>query len=698
MKNLHLILCFIFALGNANAALINDTPGDTLGDGTAAGASAPSDAASTFSMYDGFKYGDSMNWGDCFDDKTRPGVDVCIKYTPFGPVVYPTLTTEYSYNDPVALVEVVPDPWRSFLYKESMFDFSNRADDAILDRVGASSTIGSGYGNQKTAGGGKEFIGKHRYESHVWAISDWWRLNTSDKGKACFSLSCKNEDLTGCYLGVIKAMAKKARGIQQTAANINTGQISEGKGQGFENAETEEVVHENGEVQEPVRDDKGRKTGEYKTTREPGNYGGGGFIGKAAEVAMADSPIPGMSNAEMVMDGIALAKDPEGYVKGKAISIGTDYAMEMYEESALKDKIEAAKEGAVKQDSKPSSEVTPGVQGNKLPGDTAKGGVKQEEPKPLSNTGDSSTGKNYDSTGKDSSEVGNDTMSNAMGTNNAGNTQALDQIESRVAGAAADFGSGAFTQAVSYIDRVVYFNTVELMIQMIARVMPVYIYPVYMTEYHEKASADGGFFFAPLFQKFAQMGAGLVMPIFCMSSTLGMGVDAVGVMFVGEGFSILDKLGPVGAFIKGRCVGSWGPLEPRVTMLGTGDPFVAAGLASVRSLNIAQSVTGSMFNQTINNKPYSELKFNLDWPHQSNCYSISGPDGLSRAWTTPLGGALDSVTSAVKSGDMTAIAKSATNATVAPVKKQGGYIFTYWMHRRCQYKWACKEWHGHTGI
>jgi hypothetical protein len=678
----------------------------------------------SFSLYEKFKYSNSMNWSDCFNFKITPGIDFCPGGFIYPP--YPTLTLNYSYNDVVAMVEVVPDPWRSYLYKESLYNFNSKADDGIASKIGVSPTIGAGYTGQGK-GSATEQVQQHKLETHVWAVGDLWRLKTSDKVKSCLSLTCKNEDYTGCILSVVKTVVKAGEGISDTIASVNSNQSASGKGQGIQNGENGQVTYENGEVYEERnvyggKDDSRIVGKEYVQVREAGNYGDSTF-GKLATVATSESVIPGMTNAEIFQESVAVAKNPTGYIVGKAVSAGSSAIG-----SAISSGIDSATEGA-------KSFIGTG-NASPLPKSTTKGGKVEQEgnydvlinkktsnnPFYYSDSGDdlkpgdtystsaiSVTGKevfitgkvnedgsvtetvHFDDDYKSSSESGNDVSNTAMGNNSSGNQSATKQIMGGVA-------NNGMNKMIEIIDRVTYFNVVELTMQMIATVLPISIHPIYMSERHGKASSDGGFFWSSIFQTFADKGAGLVMPLFCMSKMLSMSIDGVASMLVSADFNILGKLGGIGSFIENRCVGSWGPLEPRVTLIGAGDPFVAAGLASVRGLNVAQNTTGSMFNQTINNTPFSQLKFNLDWPHQSSCYGFQGFSGLSRGWTTPLGGAIDNVSSAVQSGDMSKIGSTAFDTAVSPARKQGGYVFTYWRSRKCKYLWACDIWKGDTGL
>jgi len=656
----------------------------------------------SLSVYEEFKFEDSMNWGDCFDFNIGPGFDVC----PPDPI-YPklTLTIEYEYMDPVAMVEVVPDPWRSFLYKESFYDFSGKAESSIASGLGVSPTIGSGFSNRK-ATSGKEFIGSQKMETHVWAVSDWWRLKTSDQASSCASLTCKNKDYTGCLQSIKQTLSSISSDTMDTIASINSDQSAEGKGQGVKNGENGDVAYEDGSVYEEqevthtTRHGDGSYTEsvvgtEYVQTREPGNYGVDG-MGQMAEVAMDDSPIPGMSNVEALSTGLSAARDikengVKEYVAGAAISVAGSQMGAAWESSETKASLDAGMGAASEQagewgnEFKNSFSSTEG-EAEPLPESTKTGGEVKSEPAPLEST----------SSGSSSSQAGNDVSDNAMGNNSQGNQDARSQMQQATGMAAGATGDMGLQQAYAMIDRVVYFNVIEQMMQMIATVSPVMVHPVYMSERHDKAASDGGFFWSPIFKKFADMGAGMIMPIFCMSKTGGMALDAIANVF---NFDIpSDILGPISDFINGRCAGSWGPLEPRVNLLGTGDAMVAAGLASVRGLNIAQNITGDMYNKTINNTPFNELKFNLDWPHQSGCYGFQGASGLSRGWTTPLGGALENVVTKVQSGQGLDGVADLASGTVGKATSQGGYVFTYWRKRKCRYLIACSEWRGDTGL
>lgn len=616
-------------------------------------------------VFQDFDYGTSMNWSDCISINIYPGMDMC----PAFPSPYPSLTTVFNYQDPVAMAEVVPDPWQSFLYKESFFDFSSKNVEKTVTGAGAVSTMGAGYGNQKKASGGKEFIGKHRYDTHIWAVSDIWRLKTSNFLLSCFSLTCKTEDW-GCK-GVLNSSTEMGADTENMIQSMNNNESADGKGQGYEDSNGD-VRYEDGSVYSENTDMDGNPTGGYHESRPAGNYGAGGNFASAGTQA-GGSGVPGQSSAISSAGGFDYSSVASG-----AAGIGTSMAT-----SAITNKFGGAVGSAVGTGaSAAGSYGNFAGNGQSLPSSTTKG-ISPSEPSALNTAGSSS------------SMAGNQVSDNAMGNNNPGNQQAASQMQSQIPGAG-DMGGDGFSQALAMIDRVVYFNPMEQAIQMIATQSPIMLSPVFMTERHGKASADGGFFLSSLYQAAASAGAGMIMPIFCLSNVIGMAVEGVAGMF-GAPISI-DSLGPIGSFIKSRCIGSWGPMDPRSNMLGSGDPFVAAGIASARGMNIAQNITGDMYNKTINNTPFYKLKFNLDWPHQSDCYGFSGGSGLSRGWTTPIVGALGNISDiATGGGDIGSLGGLGSN-TVGGVAKQGGYVFTYWRDRTCRYVWGCDDWRGDTGI
>lgn len=622
-------------------------------------ANAENPIAKNAKLYQEFEFGDSMNWDDCFNFSQGPGpMEIC----PMFPVSYMVPTWEYRYNEPVALVEVVPDPWQSFLYKESFYDFSSRnPEKALASSVGVVGTMGAGYGNQKQQNSGKEFIGKQRLEGHVWAVSDIWRLKTSSPFDACLSFTCKFEDMFGCRK-IGQSSFSVSSSVKNTAASINSGQEVEGKGQGVTDSETGDVHYEDGSVYTREKDENGDYTGRYIESRPAGNYGAGGqFSSAGTSVTSAD--VPGEAGAKNNMNSAASNDFSEA---GSSSSIGMDHSRN--------GKIEAGR--TIGRAANTDASLFQNGSASSLPNDTKKGASSPGESSPLS------------SASGNSSSVGNQVSDNAMGNNSAGNVQARNQMNQMA-------GSNGLNQVLSVIDRVTYFNPIEQMIQMIATKAPVLVHPVFMTERHKKAAVDGGFFWAPIYQGFAGQGAGLIMPMFCMSKTLGMGLSG-GMDMLGVDIPT-DMLSGAGSFLGSRCIGSWGPLEPRVNMIGTGDAMVGAGIASIRALNIAQNITGDQYNQTINNTPFAQLKFNLEWPHQSSCYSFQGFSGLSRAWTTPVAGMLDSnsLMDAVKGKNMSSVAKS---SPVGDINKQGGYVFTYWRKRVCRKLLGCRtrKWAGDT--
>ena len=679
MKKLLSILVLGLVLSNpVTAAQIEGTGGPSAGNpATSATGSATDSVNEMYSMYDEFEMKDSMNFSDCHDFKLGFGFGMCPGMFP-----YPTIILKYQYWDPIAMVEVVHDPWRSFLYKESLYDFSSKSDTAAVDAVGLAPTIGSGFNNRKASSSGKEFIGTQRMETHVWAVSDWWRLlKTSSFKDACTSLTCKNKDWTGCVFTVINSFSSMSGDTNQTVASIGGDKGAEGKGQGFKNGD--KVHYEDGSVYEKqdITNANGDVIGqEYVQTRGPGNYGlqgsDGSFIGQAAEVAMSDSVIPGMNNAEMMGAGFALAS---GDKLGAGLAVGGAVAGDMYEDSALQDSVNTGVE-----DFKVNvMGYEPSTEAPDLPASTKGGGVPKTEGSGLTGT-----------TSSNSTGASQAMSNNAMGRDTPSQQGAQQDMMSNIPGAGDGFGSAGLDQATALIDRVAYFNVAEQMIQMVATVVPIMVHPVYMSERHEKAAADGGIFWSSLFQSFASMGAGMIMPVFCMGRTMGMAVDGVANL-VGVDIGS-DILGPFSEFLVNRCAGSWGPLEPRVNLMGTGDHMVAAGIASVRGLNIAQSITGDMYNKTINNTPFTKLRFNLDWPHSSGCYGFTGFDGMSRGWTTPLTSVGSQVAQAAQSGNMSGLTGGSMDLN--QVNNAGGYVFTYWKNRKCEYWWSCSKWRGDTGL
>jgi hypothetical protein len=662
-KYLLTIISLLFA-ANSYAAVPAGAGGSASSGGTGA---AGGDLNDTFSMYKGYDF--EVQFGECLDMQIRPSIGICPGGTFYPP--YPSPAIQYTYNDLVAMVEVVPDPWRSYLYEESLYDFSGKSEDAVVQKLAITPTVGAGYGGSRKVDAKTE-VAQFRYETHVWAISDWWRFKSDSFIDACFSLTCQNKDYTGCIFSVMKTASNIGGGMKEAVASINADESAPGKGQGIQQGDT--VAYENGEVYE-----KNPETGQYEQVRPAGNYGDSTF-GRAADVAMSDDIIPGMSNVEVLTEGIALAENPRGYVVGKSLQVGSEAIADAWAGDEAGEAADAKNAAAGAKGNGMANQMKSG-NAAPLPTSTMRGGQSKQQPTKM----DSSAAN-----GKNSAQAGNAVSDNAMGNNTPGNQSALNQMQGAVSTQGLD-------QMLSIIDRVVYFSVVEIVIQMIAMYAPVMLHPVYMSERHKKASQDGGFFWSPLMKKFADMGAGLVMPLFCMSKILTMGMDGVANLVMSTDFNILSMLGPIGAFIESRCVGSWGPLEPRVNLLGTGDSFVAAGLASVRGLNIAQSITGSMFNKTINNTPFYKLKFNLDFPHVSSCYGFQGFSGLSRGWTTPIGGMLDNVSGVVESGDASAMGGLVADNTVGHAQKQGGYVFTYWRNRSCKYIWWCNRWEGDTG-
>lgn len=661
-----------------------------------------------YDSYSKFDYGDAVNWSDCFEFELKPGVDMCPGGTIYPP--YPTPTLEYSYYDVVAMVEVVHDPWRSFLYDESFYDFESKSDTALASSLGVKPGLGGGYG--KRQGGGNEFQAQQKMETHVWAVSDWWRLKTSDAVDACLSLTCKNKDLTGCLLSVKNMVSSMSDGMKSITDSINQGINIPGKGQVFVNEDAGTVSYEDGSVYEEKdvigpNGPTGQK--EYVMVRSPGNYGYGGIgemAGAAMDTEVLDSVIPGateginelrteIESSEIWKAGSQAYED----VKSNVTEIQGEMT-DAWNNSSIKATYDSSVEefkGAFNQD--------PGVDGqiadqNKF--ENSNTPTFNVPPETITHQSVMEKRDEYAvMPGNESlSEYTSGLSANAMGSNAPGKEAAASQVMSQVPGAAADAGSQAMEQAMGIIDRIQYFSVIEQAIQMIATFSPIMIHPVYMSERHEDAAAEGGFVMSKLYSKFAELGAGVFMPLFCAAQ---IATDMVPQMVAANiGIDVDWQLlnSPlVSSFINGRCVGSWGPLEPRVNLLGVGDEMVAAGLASARGLDIAQNITGDMYNKTINNTPIKDLMFNLDWPHRSSCYGFSGGNGgLSRAWTTPVEQGIDGIVKGVQQGDASGIAGTVGKNTAGNVVKQGGYVFTYWRHRKCRYLLLCNKWRGDTGL
>lgn len=686
-KILSLLLLISFISFDSEAAIpVGTTTGSSAG--AASSSTAGSDLQDTYDSYSKFDYGDSMNWGDCFDFDLGIGVDMCPGGFIYPP--YPTATLEYSYYDVVAMVEVVHDPWRSFLYDESFYDFTSEAESGLASDLGVTPGIGTGYGNSGS-GSSKEFSGQQKLETHVWAVSDWWRLKTSDKALSCLSLTCKNEDYTGCIMSIKNTMSSMDSDFGSMVGSINSNESAEGKGQGVQNSETGEVAYEDGSVYEKqeTTNDRGQVTStRYVQTRPPGNYGYGNMgasAGASMNFSNAESPVPGMDGANAFQTGMQAVQDSSVGLVSSVSSLATD-AWNGSDTKAQEDAQNS--EGSSDSGSVNPKYVQAAGSSGGLPASTKGGGSMPSQ---------RSSSQQSDFGGQDLSQSASTMSSNTFGSNDPGKQSAAGNVMNQTGAAGQDMGSDAMEQAMAIIDRIQYFSVIEQIIQMIATVSPVMVHPVYMSERHDEAAAEGGFILSGLYSSFAEMGAGMIMPIFCMSKSAGMAVDGVANLV---GFDISSGfLGPISSFINSRCVGSWGPLEPRVTLLGTGDHLVAAGLAAVRGLDIAQNITGDMYNKTINNTPFNELRFNLDWPHTSDCYGFQGFEGLSRGWTTPINSAsIDNIINSASNGDGAGMADQIGSGTVGNVTKQGGYIFTFWRKRKCRYLLSCDIWRGDTGL
>lgn len=618
-------------------------------------------------IYGKLDFKKTMNWGDCFDWSQTVTVAMCPGTPP-----YPSPKFTFKYWDPVALVEVVPDPWRSYLYNESFYDFSGQASagplEVIIPGSNIKPAIGSGYKGKKgnKDAQGKENSGEERENMHVWSVSDFWRFKTSAGFMdACKSLTCKLKDKYYCRK-LLTSSFQMSQSVLNTIKSLNQNQKVDGKGQGVKQGD--KVLYDDGSVYQ-----KNKQTGKYEQIRGPGNYGAGGAF-KNADTLGNSADILGTA-ASVGRLGVTLASKSSSN-SAKVLGIVTTGSNLSVPSGFFKDENQGKDSNGnmkIVQDTKDNSTA--------LPPSTMVGGKKNVEPSALSNK---------DASISDMANNGND-------YNNAGNKQASSAFSGLLGNAkSGGLGSSAFDNAIMIADQVSFFSPVEMLIRGIASRVPFSIHPIFMSERFEKASGDGGMLMAPLFQQLGDMGAGLIMPVFCFGKIAGMAVDGV-LNLVGVDIPS-NMLGPISSFINGRCVGSWGPLEPRVNMIGTGDTAVAAGLASVRGLHIANNLSLFGATKVINSRPHNDLHFNLDWPHQSDCKGFTGFDGLSRGWTSPLGSTFDNVSDAVKSGDFEQIKKSVKYATVGEIKKQGGYVFTYWKHRKCSVIWLCDKWSGDTGL
>jgi hypothetical protein len=192
---------------------------------------------------------------------------------------------------------------------------------------------------------------------------------------------------------------------------------------------------------------------------------------------MSDDIIPGMSNVEVLTEGIALAENPRGYVVGKSLQVGSEAIADAWAGDEAGEAADAKNAAAGAKGNGMANQMKSG-NAAPLPTSTMRGGQSKQQPTKM----DSSAAN-----GKNSAQAGNAVSDNAMGNNTPGNQSALNQMQGAVSTQGLD-------QMLSIIDRVVYFSVVEIVIQMIAMYAPVMLHPVYMSERHKKASQDGGFF------------------------------------------------------------------------------------------------------------------------------------------------------------------------------------------------------------
>jgi hypothetical protein len=166
------------------------------------------------------------------------------------------------------------------------------------------------------------------------------------------------------------------------------------------------------------------------------------------------------------------------------------------------------------------------------------------------------------------------------------------------------------------------------------------------------------------------------------------------------------------------CVGSWGPLEPRMGWVPTsGDPFPASGLAGYRAYkNIEYSIWSYKRNKG------GQQVFNLDYPHRTGCEKIGTPDlrwesRMANAGSSPMldlgssvfgfsGGAASGVSDAASGASDAAAgvegAKSATSAVQGYKNVMGSlsdsrveaseYVYTYWKDSECTMTVCTADW------
>ncbi|MBI1363781.1 MAG: hypothetical protein GC134_07325 [Proteobacteria bacterium] len=165
--------------------------------------------------------------------------------------------------------------------------------------------------------------------------------------------------------------------------------------------------------------------------------------------------------------------------------------------------------------------------------------------------------------------------------------------------------------------------------------------------------------------------------------------------------SVLSEIGidAVSNALSSICVGSWGPLEPRMGWVPTsGDPFPASGLAGYRAY---KNIEYSIWNYKRHTR--GPQRFNLDYPHKTKCENIGTPDlrwesRAANATATPM---LD-LASNVFGVTETTGADGATSSVQNYVAAKAGlsdsrleaseYVYTYWKDSNCTMTVCTADW------
>ena len=165
--------------------------------------------------------------------------------------------------------------------------------------------------------------------------------------------------------------------------------------------------------------------------------------------------------------------------------------------------------------------------------------------------------------------------------------------------------------------------------------------------------------------------------------------------------SVLSEFGidAVSSALSSICVGSWGPVEPRMGWVPTsGDPFPASGLAGYRAYKNIEYSIWNYKRHTRGTQP-----FNLDYPHRTGCEKIGTPDlrwesRAANAGASPmldLGNSVFGVTETTGADGTTTSTpnfETALGGLTDSAVEAGEYVYTYWKDSSCSMTVCTADW------